>query len=350
MATQKGDFEIEQRHFIASPRNLVFNYVDDYRNWDNFVAWKADDPAMTVQYGAHTAGKGARFSWTGTDGKANIKTLQSTQGQNIHQRMESDAMQADLNWNFKDTTGGTWVSWRMKGHMSFLYKVSNAFSGGGASKTESVMERSLATLEKSMRYELKTYNIKVDGVVQKTGTFYLGQRFTSKISNAPKNVRIVMPKLLYFFRKNNMKVYGKPFVIYHTYDKARGLTDMSVCVPVNEQIHLSAGSDLVSGKLNGFKAVKTTLTGDYSHLPEARDKASAYMTQKNIAADPAAPSVEYYNLHFEQEKHPSKWVTTVYTAVRVAAPAPVYVPRPRPVITAPSGTTPPAAQNTQAAD
>ena len=39
----------------------------------------------------------------------------------------------------------------------------------------------------------------------------------------------MIPKLIHFL-KNKLAMYGKPFVIYHTYDTANGITKLSVCI------------------------------------------------------------------------------------------------------------------------
>lgn len=335
VATQKGDFEVERSTIIKSPRATVFNYVNDYRNWENFGSWKTDDPKMAFTYPQHTVGKGGAYSWKGSQGNGTMKTLAVADNTSITQKMEQGGTVSTVYWIFKDTVGGTKVTWRSKGHMSFGFKIYSAFNGGAEKVIGTMYERSLANLDKSLDFELNNFNIKVDGIVNKTATYYLSQRIRSKISNVPKNIRIMLPKLTYFFKKNKMTMYGKPFVIYHTYDLAKGITDMSVCVPVDREIFISPGSDIIPGKLNGFEALKTTLTGDYSHLKQAWDKAFAYMDEKGIPQNEAGAYVEMYAVNMEHEKHPSKWVTAIYIPVRpkiVAAPKPkVYAPVPVPV-------------------
>jgi hypothetical protein len=44
IATIKGDFEVERSIIIKSPRTTVFNYVNDFRNWETFGSWKKEDP------------------------------------------------------------------------------------------------------------------------------------------------------------------------------------------------------------------------------------------------------------------------------------------------------------------
>ena len=60
-----------------------------------------------------------------------------------------------------------------------------------------------------------------------------------------------------------------------------GLTKISICVPIKNEIFTSEGSDILSGKLEPFEAVKTTLTGDYSHSKKALDKTMQYFKPIN---------------------------------------------------------------------
>jgi hypothetical protein len=64
VATQKGDFEINKTRLINTPRNIAFTYVNDFRNWEN---WISVDPDMKPEYPIVTAGKGASFSWEGSE-------------------------------------------------------------------------------------------------------------------------------------------------------------------------------------------------------------------------------------------------------------------------------------------
>ncbi len=48
VATQKGEFNIERSLVINSPRAAAFNYVNDYRNWEDFSSWTVEDPEMKM--------------------------------------------------------------------------------------------------------------------------------------------------------------------------------------------------------------------------------------------------------------------------------------------------------------
>jgi effector-binding domain-containing protein len=326
VATQKGDFKVQRSAIIKSPKSTVFNYVNDYRNWETFGSWKKEDPKMVFYYPKGTVGKGGSYSWKGSNGDGDMRTIAVRENESLHQKMNYNGSISDVYWTFKDTLGGTKVTWRSKGSMGFGFKIYSVFQGGAEKIIGNMYEKSLANLDKTLDYELNTYNIKVDGVVKKLGGFYLMQTITSKISNVPKNLRIMIPRLINFFKKNKMVMYGKPFVLYHTYDVANGITKLSVCIPIKEEIFIREGSDVSVGLLYPFQAVKTTLKGDYSHNKEAWDKTFAYISANHLSQDNDGDYLELYTKSAEQIANPSQWLTEIYIPVNV----PVVAPAPKP--------------------
>lgn len=316
IATQKGNFDVTRSAIIKSPKSTVFNYVNDYRNWETFGSWKKEDPSMTFYYPKNTVGKNATYSWKGSDGDGEMKTISVRENESIIQKMNFGGSLSDVFWTFKDTLNGTKVTWRSKGTMNFGFKIYSVFQGGADRVIGNMYEKSLTNLDKTLVYELETYNIKVNGLVKKPGSFYLKQTITSKISNVSKNLRIMIPKMVHFFQKNNIVMYGKPFVIYHTYDLAKGITRFSVGIPIKEEVFTSEGSDVTSGLLYPFQAVKTTLTGDYSHNKEAWEKAYDYISKNNLTENPDGTNLEVYSKSMIQIANPSQWVTEIYIPIK----------------------------------
>lgn len=319
VATQKGDFTVERSQIINSPKSTVFNFVNDYRNWEDFSSWVVEDPEMQITYPQKTIGPGASFSWEGKESTGDILTLFVKENDSIAQKMNYDGTSSSVFWSFKDTIGGTKVTWKTTGKMSFTMKVYTAFNGGINEIMGKMYEKSLANLDKNLDFEMNTYAVKVNGLVKKLGTFYLRQTFTSEISKVIKNGQIVFPKMITFCEQNNIELNGKPFIIYHTYDTVSGLTKLSFCVPIKNQILTSSGSDILTGKLEPFEAIKTTLTGDYSHTKKALDKAKTYINTNRIALDPTFSHVENFTISKTEIKNPSKWVTEIYYPIQPKA-------------------------------
>ena len=263
IATQKGSFTVERSKIINSPKSSLYNYVNDYKNWGDWNSLAVEDSLINITLSQNSVGKGSSCSWEGKQGDGNLRTLNVKEADSIVQIMNFKGNSADVSMSFKDTLEGTKVTWKAKGKMSFLFKVLSTFKGGAEKIFGSMFEKSLINLDKRLDYEINTYSVKVNGLVNLPETFYLAQTFTSEFSKVGKNSSIAFSKITNFCKKNNITISGKPFVIYHTYDTTNELTKLSVCIPIKDSIFLMEGSDIASKTLKSFQAVKTTLTGDY---------------------------------------------------------------------------------------
>lgn len=326
IATQKGNFSIEKSKIIHSSKSNVFNYVNDAENWQDFMNHILEETNLKGKFNKNTIGKGAKFSWEGSEAAGTIQTFSAKNNDSIHQKMDWDDSKFKITWIFKDTVGGTKVTLKSEGEMSFSYKIYTALHGGAKKIIGNLFEKSLVNLDHSLVYEINTYKIKVNGLVQKLGTPYLYQSFTSKISKVVKNSRIVFPKIIAFCEQNNIERTGKPFIIYHTYDATNDLAKISLCIPIKEAIIISEGSDILADELVSFTAIKTSLYGDYSHTKEALKKSKSYINQKVITPDSPFSHLEVFTISKTEIKNPSKWKTELYFPVKPKKTTPIIVP------------------------
>jgi effector-binding domain-containing protein len=329
IATQKGEFTVERSKIINSPKSMVYNYVNDANNWKEWNALAVEDSLIKITPTQISTGKGSFFSWQGNEGDGDLLTINTKENDSIIQKMNFNGNAADITLSFKDTLGKTKVVWKAKGKMGFLFKIMTSFNGGAGKIFGTLFEKSLVNLDKKLDYELNTYSVKVDGLVNKTQTFYLGQTFTSEFSKVSKNAGIVFGKITDFCKKNKIAISGKPFIIYHTYDTAKELTRLSICIPIKDTIFIAEGSDISSKTLKPFEAVKTTLTGDYSHTQKALDKTVDYLHSKYLTADTAFSRLEIYTIGKDEINNPSKWITEIYYPIKqkaVAKPAAAVIP------------------------
>jgi effector-binding domain-containing protein len=329
IATQRGDYEFTESKIINSTKGTVYSYVNEYHNWEDWISW--EESQTKFAFPAVTAGKGGSFSWSGEENNGRIRTVFAKESDSIAQKFEANGHPGEMYWTFKDTLGKTKVTLHIKGKMAFKPKVYAALRGGPEKVMRAQLAKNLARLNRKLDYEINTYKVNVDGIFIKPASFYLCQSITSTLENMPRNMRIMMDKMIFFFRKNNIPMAGKPFVLYKTYDAARGISKFSVCIPVKEEIFITPGSDIASGKVETLRAVRTTLHGDYSHLREAYDKSFDYIKSKNLE-ESGAEYLELYKIGKIDSKSPSKWITEIYIPIKYqSAPA---VQRPAPLQTA----------------
>ena len=324
IATQKGDFTVESSKVISSPRATVFNYVNDYKNWPKFSSWITEDSSIQSSFSPETNEKRSSFSWQGNNAIGTIETLHIKQNDSIVQKMEFNETSSNVYWSFKDTVGGTKVTWKSVGKMNFMLKVNSFFNLGTKNTLSKVYDKSLAILDKNLDFENSTYAVKIHGIVKKLETFYLKQSFTSKISDITRNANVVFPKIITFCKQNTIIQNGKPFIIYHTYDTIKDLTKVSFCVPIKDQIFTSEGSEILSGKLVAFEALKTTLTGNYTYKNKALAETAAYSKAKNILTGSTFTHLEIFTRGKNETLIPSKWLTDIYFPIKPKVIVPVY--------------------------
>ena len=323
VATQKGDFLVERSKVINSPKSSIYNYVNDYRNWSDFGTWTSQDPQIKIKYPKNTIGKGASYSWEGKDGNGSMRTISVKENDSIVQKMDFEGTSSTVFWKFKDTIGGTKVTWTSKGKMSFFFKIYSALQGGADHVIGGIYEKSLVNLDKALDYEINTFSVIENGIVKKPIINYVGQTFTSEIDKVNKNFKIVIPKLSAFCEKNNIAISGKPFVLYHTYNAVKGIAKITIGIHIRDAIFLSAGSDIVAGKIDAFEGIKNTLTGDYTHLKTAYIKAVNYSNNNKLSLNPVFSRLVIYAVNKNDVKSPSRWVSEIYfPIIPKAAPVP----------------------------
>jgi effector-binding domain-containing protein len=319
IATQKGIFTVKSSKVINSPKATVFNYVNDYKNWQKFSSWISKDGTMQLSYSPISTGNGSTLNWDGANDSGNIQTLYTKGNDSIVQKMEFNNTSSDVFWSFKDTVGGTKVTWKSIGKMDFTMKVNSFFTGGTQNSLTKVYNQSLANLNKSLDLENNTFGVKVNGIVTKLETFYLRESFTSKISDITRNANVVFSKILTFCKQNNIDLNGRPFIIYHTYDTIKNLTKVSFCIPIKEQIFTSQGSEILAGKLVAFKALKTSLTGNYTYKTKALEQSITYANANHILTGSTFSHLEIFTIGKNETKSPSKWLTEIYFPIKPKA-------------------------------
>lgn len=324
VATQKGFFIVEKSKIINSPRNAVYNYVNELNNWGEWNSLAVEDTLITISISKNTTGNGSQLSWSGNQGDGKLQTISTKEFSTINQKMQFNGNSADVFINLKDTLGKTKITWIAKGEMGFLFKVLSVFKGGANKELGSIFEKSLFNLDKILDYEINTYSIKVQGVIDREETNYLAQTFNSEFSKIMRNSAIVIPKITKFCSENGIQISGKPFIIYHTYDKESKIAKVSICIPITKPIFISEGSDISSRKLKAFQTVKTILNGDYSHLDLALNRTIGYVKANTLNVDPEFSHIVVLTTGKSSVKSPSKWLTEICIPLQSKA---IYIPK-----------------------
>ncbi|EAZ95865.1 hypothetical protein FBBAL38_00560 [Flavobacteria bacterium BAL38] len=310
VATQKSDYTIVRSKEIKISKDIVYNFVTDSTAHIDWNPWKKDIAVFE-----------------------NIKLVT---GDTIIQSILVKGEKNESFMRFQDTKKGALVTWKLKGKLDFNLKLLSVLQGGVDNVLGDKLEEGLNNIDSYLVKELTTYNIKINGLVTKHATNYIQQIDTCSFADFHKVSKAMLQNMMAFVDKNDIIITGLPFISYNSWDNKTKTTIFSMCIPVEEEILTTDGSEISGGHFDEFLAIKTTLTGDYSHNKEAWNKTLAYLKKKNLIEDINGAKIEVYKISLPKERKPSKWVTELYVPVKKR----IYIAKPKPEVSQEDNTTP----------
>ena len=318
IAVQPNSFEVTRTKTMQAPAAVVYDEVIDFKNWETWSSWAESDPDMVITLSDQTKGLNGSYSWEDKDGIGTMKTTDATPNSSIQQEMQfADFPKSDVSWNLKpNDDGSTDVTWTISGkELPFGFKAFAFLSGGMEKQIGPHYERSLEKLDSIIAADMKIFDVKVDGVTTHSGGFYLYNTTSCKMDDFKTKMQEMLPKVGAYAIANNISMAGKPFVSYHKWDVPNNAVMFSCCVPITSQI-TTTESDILTGQLPPFKAVKTTLKGNYENLKAAWDATMAYIPENNFEFAEAGPMLEVYLTDPTSTPNPKNWVTEIYIAIK----------------------------------
>ncbi len=296
VAVQPSQYNVKRTQLIKAPTHLVFNNVNDYKNWESWGPWFDDDPTIEVTYPENTSGVGGSYSWTSKDGPGNMKTIKVNTNKLIAQKLQFlDYKPTDTFWQFEETSEGTNVTWQMKANETpFIFKFFGAISGGMDNMLGTMMEKGLAKMDSVMQVEAKAYKEKILNAYKigdVTEIDLTAQKFIGYLQKTSTNASYEeMTKLFMEYMpkaKNyaNSKQLGDtdttPASVYIKWDENTKQAEFLIGLIVKKDIGLAEGMqaiDLPSGKGIMVSKFGQYGTGDY----EAHTAIGNYLKNNNL--------------------------------------------------------------------
>ncbi len=310
--TQSGQFEATQNKTIAFQKNVVFNYVNDYANWNAFISLHTIASTPTAQQSEISLGEGAFSTWD----DVSWRTTKTVANESIFQDCKWKNTALNSEWFFEQKQDSTLVRWNIKGKLGFKERLFQLVGLGSFTTLEKEMGQTLTQLNQVLRDELNRYNIRIDGVVQVPNFTYLQQK---------KNVTKIdfysqMPNYLAatssFFTTYNLEMTGSPLCFFEGAPTNKKEMQIKMCYPIKQEIFTSPESEISYDVTQPFKAVKATLIGDYSHLDSAWKALVAHCKKNNIQINQSKYHLEVYVKNYLQSNQPSQWVTELYFPIQ----------------------------------
>lgn len=329
-STKDGTYNISESKVMKVPASMVFNNVNDYKNWPAWIPWLEIDPDTKITYGTTTTGEGASYAWDSENmevGKGNMTTLKVVPNQEIQQQIIFNSLigdsKSDVWWKFEpiENTDETIVTWGMKGEQSLLEKAFMSFMDGDMeTMIRKSYQKGLSNLENKLKKAMQVYDINVNGISQYGGGYYMYSSTSANINNVQNAMARLMQETMQYMKTNNIPMTGAPFTIYNQIDATTGNTIFSAAIPVKENIITPPESNVLCGFMQPVTTVKTTLQGNYINLKETYTTAMEYVSKNGYTPHPTAKMFEVYLTDPEKVLNPAEWITEVYIPIVTTKP------------------------------
>ncbi len=291
VATQNSEYKVLRSKEIKIEKDIVFTFVNDSTNLELWSPWKSNE--------------------------AYFKNINIIPNDSLVQNISFSEAKSESLMILKQTTNGILLSWEVKGKLNFNLKLLSVIQGGVENVIGDKLDEGLNNINEYLVKELKTYKIQINGLVTKHTTNYIQQIDTCSIEDFQKVSKSMLKNMLSFVTDNQIEILGLPFITYENPTSNNKEIIFAMCVPVEEEILTTPGSEISGGHFDEFLAVKTTLVGDYSHREEAWKKTREYVIKNKLLEDPSKGKyIEVYKISLPKERKPSKWITELYVPVK----------------------------------
>lgn len=309
VATQPATYQITKQKEINSPTDVVFGYVNDFSNWNDWQQFNKEEN-FTFTTSENTIGQKSFVKW---DSNNKIATTYAEKDSIVQDYIESSNKQT-LHWKFQKTKTGTLALVTIKGDLTFKEKIYSVLNGGITSYVGPQIEESLVKINNYLVNELGSFDIKVQGLVNRPETIFIEQKDSCLVKDFPKKSKALLKTMKNFIKSNNIETLGVPFVIFHNSPNGN-IMKYSMCVPVRDEILTTPESQIQGNSFKSFLAVKTTLIGDYSHMKNAWAKSRNYINTNKFTEDKASVYLGIYKKSLPEVNEPSKWETEIYIPI-----------------------------------
>jgi effector-binding domain-containing protein len=304
--------KIERSIFINAPSSVVFDQINNLKNWQKWSYWDNIDPEMKSMYEGPEIGTGAKHIWTSNHkqvGNGNITIVESKPNTLIMTDLEFEGMDTmHGGWIVKDTSNGSQVTTFMEMDMGFFGRVMGLMMD---KMLGSDFEKTLEGLKKhseSLPAVPRTTAISVEEATideQLLATY----KTTTNLQNITNDIGTSYQKIGEFLKKNKLEMTGPVLAIYHSFSPEK--IEMECAVPIGKKIKGDGTINVI--KRPAENVIVAHYYGPYAGTESAHKTIEIYIKENNKKA--TGSPWEVYVTDPGIEKDTAKWLTEIYYPV-----------------------------------
>ncbi|MFM9945173.1 MAG: SRPBCC family protein [Bacteroidia bacterium] len=306
-------YTIERSKTFNAPKDIVFEQIASFKDWEKWSPRKERDPKMKSLFGPGDLKVGSYWLWKGK--KAGEGRITATEVKDQHQILYhlslNSPFKSELDGNIKLESNGnqTKVIWVEEGTNPFYLRVLNLFMN---KKIGPDLERGLELLKTMAESESEILKKEYFGYRIKE-TRFAG----AKVGYVKK--AIIMDELDEFFVKNytkikseakncNFKIDGQPMALFYRWDYANGVATVAAAIPMQGDSTL--GEDIGLMQLQPQKALLLNYYGGYKSSINAYRALDNFARNNNLRL--SKPVIEEYIIGPKTQPDSTRWHTKIW--------------------------------------
>jgi len=304
---------VERTTVINADPKVVFDQVNNLKNWKSWSYWDNIDPNMKSSYEGPEAGVGAKHLWESKSdsvGKGTLTITKSEENKFVETELFFDGMGTSLGgWKMKDTTGGVAVTTYMDMNVGFFARPimmmmdMDKMLGVDFEKSLAGLKKQAESVATGPSYTVEERTVSAQPVV--------AIRDTAMVTEIGAHFGKLYGEIGAAMGKAGLKQAGPAMATYYSFS-------------LSEPIIFEAGiiTDKPLAKADGrvkpmeIKAGKTAMVsyyGAYENLGKAHEAIDKWAKDNNKKLG-SAPW-ELYVSDPMMEKDTAKWLTEIYYSI-----------------------------------
>lgn len=304
-----SDIDVNRTETIEAPKSVVFEQVNNLKNWDKWSPWHMMDTNAVFTVGEKFKGEGATYKWESELeelGSGEYTILESYPYDSIKTEISfADGVKSNGYWYFKDEGDKTEVTWGVKGDVGFLSRWVTLFVDSWMGP---MFERGLDSLKNASK------NAKIDLSIEVTNIdpiFVLAIRDSIETDKISDQLQNIYGEVSQYMQNNNIQFVGPPIAMTHDWTEDSKVWKFSAGFPMRTKDVETEGSMYIL-EIPGGKVVKAKYRGPYEKMEPVYNQIMAYIQDNGLQI--RGDSWELY-LNDPRETKPEDLMTYIFFPV-----------------------------------
>jgi len=308
--SREGKYEIENQIEIPLPKNKVYAFLADLRNWGDF---NHDEQLQTYSF------KVDRDSLNIGTSTSLIKTIENTnifETDSLKQKFQWFNHQATSMWRLKYSENTTLVSWKCTGDLDFIEKCKALLGNSLENKIKEIIKVNLQKLKESLLKEYSTYHVDIIGKKEFSELYFLDKTTNLNFSDFIKDPFKNSLRYNEFISENSLELIS-PVGVQFPFTKINSPSkNITISGWLKDEIYTTPESEIICSSRSNLQYLKVRFSGDYEHLAKAFEEGINFANKNELKIDETANVLVHFSVMYPSESKPSARESILYIPLK----------------------------------